>query len=175
MIGSPKFEPNDADAPRREEVRKKQTFELIGAFFFRFSQLEFTIRVFLAARLNLTDEQFDVVTSPYDFRMLCAVTEAISIQQFPSEKNNIEKYFKRCLALNDDRVRIAHGLWTDSGRGLAARHVARTSLKPEFYFEDPNELIKLIKTAERLMPQLLFFASVPTSKEDGDKASHSSS
>jgi hypothetical protein len=60
-------------------------------------------------------------------------------QKFPDKKAEIEKLFKRCRGLNDHRVRIAHGLWMDDAhRGLIARHLSRQSLKPEFYYEDPD-------------------------------------
>jgi hypothetical protein len=50
---------------------------MIGAFIFQFSQLEFTVRVMVNGILNLTEEPFDIVTSPYDFSMLCGVTESL--------------------------------------------------------------------------------------------------
>ena len=78
----------DPEALRREAKRTARSFLSIGEFIFRFSQLEFTIRTILAGRLNLTDEQFDVVVGFYDFVMLCKVTSAILQQQFPS--NTVE-------------------------------------------------------------------------------------
>ena len=142
----------DPEALRREAERKARSFLSIGEFIFGFSQLEFTIRTLLAARLNLTDEQFDVVVGLYDFTMLCKATSAILQQQFPGKTDEIKEVLeKRCLELNTDRVRIAHGLWTDNTHTLVARHLSRNSLKAEFYYMDPKELDRLTDTAQRLM------------------------
>jgi hypothetical protein len=142
-------------AIRDEEERKRQTFEQIGRFLFQFSQLEFSIKIVLARALNLSEEQFDIVTSTYDFRVLCVVTQKILALQLSEQTNDIKDYFKRCLALNDDRVRIAHGLWADGPQGMSARHVARTSLDANFYFENPDTLLKVVDEAEKLMQMVI--------------------
>jgi len=152
----------DVDAVRREEARKSRTYEAIGAFVFHFSQLEFTIRVLLSGILGLTEEQIDVVTAPYDFRMLCTVTKIILIQRLSVQKKQIEDLFGRCLSLNDRRVQVAHGLWSDDGKGLTARHVARGSLRAEYFFENTEDLVKLADTAQRLMAEILFVMNIPT-------------
>jgi len=153
----------DMEAVRNELADRARVFEAIGRFIFQFSQLEFTIRVFLATQLRLSDEEFDAVTAPYDFRMLCAVAQAISLLRFPEQKKDIESLFGRCLALNDDRVRVAHGLWSDSiGGGMAARHVARSSLKARHYFENPGDVAKLADNAQSLMAGVLFVLGVPS-------------
>jgi hypothetical protein len=155
------------EALRQEAARKAQTFEAIGAFIFQFSQLEFTIRVMLSARLKLEEKQFDIVTAPYDFRMLCTVTREILVQQYPDQKSDIQNLFNRCLKLNDDRVRVAHGLWSDDGRAIIARHVTRSSLKAEHFFENPAAIAKLTDTAQSLMAEILFVLGAP---KDGQVA-----
>jgi len=60
------------EALQREAARLSGSFKQIGAFVFQFSQLEFSIRVVLGGILQLTDEQFDAVTAPYDFLILCS-------------------------------------------------------------------------------------------------------
>src|ERR1700722_6671759 len=92
----------DMEAVRRELAGNARVFEAIGRFIFQFSQLEFTMKAFLAAQIGLADKHFDAVTAPYDFRMLCAVTQAISLMRFPEQKKAIESLFSRCLSLNDD-------------------------------------------------------------------------
>ena len=134
---------------------------------FQFSQLEFTIGFLIQAVLKLPDEQIRVITAPYDFRMLCVVAEKLCIQRFPEQAKDIESLFKKCLALNDDRVRVAHGLWTDDGKTLAARHVARSSFKATFHFQQPDELPKLTKR-QALMAQVLFVLGVPKETENGE-------
>lgn len=129
----------------------------IGLFIFQFSQLEFSIRVVLASLLNLKDEQFDIITSPYDFATLCRVTKEIMIQQRPSphQERDIEVLFSGCLKLNEERVRVAHGLWAGGDKGITARHVARNSLKAAYFYDNPDELIKHAATASRLMAEIL--------------------
>jgi hypothetical protein len=160
----------DMEAVRKELADNARVFEAIGRFIFQFSQLEFTIKVFLGAQLGLTDTHFDAVTAPYDFRTLCGVTQVISLLRFPEQKKDIESLFSRCLSLNNDRVRVAHGLWSGGiGGGMTARHVARSSLKASHYFEKPEDVAKLADTAQRLMAEFLFvLGSPPEAKADAD-------
>jgi hypothetical protein len=46
----------------------------IGKFIVQFSQLEFTIRHLLGSLLDLSDPQFNIVISSYDFATLCRVS-----------------------------------------------------------------------------------------------------
>jgi hypothetical protein len=105
-------------------------FQSIGRFLFQFSQLEYSIRSVLTARLGLSETFFNIVTAPYDFRMLCNVTWKVSSIKYPDKTEEIEKLFKACLAINEKRVIVAHGLWTDDMDGLSARSVSRNSFKP---------------------------------------------
>ncbi len=141
---------------RREAERRTRGFLSIGEFIFRFSQLEFTIRVLLSGILKLTDAQFNAVVGVYDFAMLCKVTSAILQHEFPKKKTEIKGLLeKRCLDLNNHRVRIAHGLWTDNTEEIVVRHLSRNSLKAEFYYEDHGELKGLIDTAQQLMAEVI--------------------
>jgi hypothetical protein len=143
------------EAVREEEERKSEGFRLIGAFIFNFSQLEFTIRARLATALHLPDEKFNAVIAPYDFAMLCTVTANILGQAFPKQNAQIKKLFNDCRTLNDHRVRIAHGLWTHGDRGLIARHVSRQTLEPQFFYDDPGELVRLAESAQQLMIEVM--------------------
>jgi len=64
-----------AEIDQELEDERKQGYCRIGEFVYWFSQLEFTIRARLSAALSLPDNQFDIVISPYDFAMLCTVSE----------------------------------------------------------------------------------------------------
>ena len=61
-----------------QDFREADHYAAIGEFVFRFSQLEFTIKARLSNALNLPPELFDIITSPYDFAMLCTVTAETS-------------------------------------------------------------------------------------------------
>jgi hypothetical protein len=120
-----------------------------------FSQLDFTIRFVLARRLGIPDEYFDIVTAPYDFAMLCTVTRELICKQLPHRTRDVEKLFNKCRKLNDDRVRVAHGMWSLGRDGLVARHIQRSSLQPQYFFEKRNELGRLAEEAQRLMQAVL--------------------
>lgn len=137
-------------------------FRDIGHFLFEFSQLEFTIRAMLSGRLKLAPEYFDIVTSTYDFAALCNVTREIACKQDPASTKSIEETFKKCLALNTERVRVAHGLWTHGMDGPMARYVSRSSLQPQYYFEKAGELRALANRAQQLMQEVMGFK--PTKK-----------
>jgi hypothetical protein len=130
-------------------------FQLIGQFVSEFSQLDFTIRVILSRRLQLPDDYFDIVTAPYDFVTLCNVTQALLCKQLPRKKETITKLFKDCRKLNDDRVHLAHGIWTSGQDGPVVRHVSKSSLHPNYYFEEKGKLKQLAAEAQRLMNAVL--------------------
>lgn len=144
-----------ADLGAAEIVRRDKAYRELGEFIFEFSQLDFTIRVALAARLELSDELFDIVTAPYDFAMLCTVTRRLMVLAWPEKKANITKVFKRCQALNQKRVHVAHSLWTHGDEALEARHVARSSLEAEYYFSQPGALRTLSREAQSLLQAVL--------------------
>src|SRR6516225_890723 len=110
----------------------------IGEFIFWFSQLEFTIKARLAGALNLEDGLFDIIIAPYDFAMLCTVTERVlSEGAGPDATKQIKKYFDLCKKINQEaRIIVAHGNWTLDG----ARHVSRSTLQANIHFEKPQEL-----------------------------------
>ena len=72
----------------------------------------------------------------------------------PSKTDSILTVQSR-MTLNDDRVRVAHGMWTLGRDGLVARHVQRSSLQPQYFFEKRNELGRLAEEAQRLMQAVL--------------------
>ena len=147
--------PRDLAAAQELAVQFAEGHRAIGRFLSEFSQLDFTIRFVLAKRLGIADEYFDIVTSPYDFAMLCKVTREVVTKQIPEKAKGIEKIFKGCHKLNEDRVRVAHGMWSLGEEGLVARHVPRQSLEPKYYFENRNALGKLADEAQRLLQSVL--------------------
>jgi hypothetical protein len=130
----------------REEAALQKS---IGHFVYWFSQLEFTIKSRLANALDLAEGLFDVIIGPYDFAMLCTVTER-ALMRGASRKDQarIKKYFGGCRKLNQEaRVIVAHGSWTFEG----ARHVSRNTLTAKHYFAKATDLDKKAKEAKRLM------------------------
>lgn len=132
-------------------------YQAIGKFVYQFSQLEFAIRHLLSDLLELTPDQFHIVTASYDFAALCRVTSAfIHTLLEPSEPiaKEVADVFGRCFRVNDARVRLVHGTWDDDG----ASHVSRTSLKPAAYFgkvQDITDMTEEAKACMNLVVQLI--------------------
>jgi hypothetical protein len=121
----------------------------IGHFIYWFSQLEFTIKMRLASALDLPQDLFDIIIGPYDFAMLCTVTERTLMRDASKpDQARIMKYFNDCRKLNQEaRVIVAHGSWTFEG----ARHVSRNTLTAKHYFAKAADLDKQAKETKRLM------------------------
>jgi hypothetical protein len=154
----------DMDLVRRSAEVRAETFHAIGRFIFQFSQLEFSIRFALGAYLGLPDDYFDAVTGPYDFRMLCAVTSKARQLKYPAQKDEIEKLFNECLELNNSRVQIAHGVWTEGlGDDWTVRHWSRQTLDAKHYPYSVAQLLTLGGKAQELLQRVIGFkaASVP--------------
>jgi len=150
-------QPIDMEAVRKSMELRNRQFQGIGQFIYQFSQLQFSIRHVLHARLGLSAEYFDIVTGPYDFVMLCNVTEKASIVRYPAKEADIEKVFKECRKLNDSRVLVAHAMWTDDSDGLSARSFSRTSLKTQTHQFKRDELERLSAKAQELMQRVIGF------------------
>jgi hypothetical protein len=142
----------------RIEERKKldaeeaELYQAIGEFIFWFSQLEFTIKARLAGALALQDGLFDIIIGPYDFAILCTVTERVLTEGAAADvARRVSDYFNRCRALNQQaRIIVAHGSWTLAG----ARHVSRNKLQAAFHFEKPEDLREQASAAKKLMREL---------------------
>ena len=144
------------DIKEQEEIESiTKDYISIGKFIATFSQMEFVIRLILFVLLRIKNEHFSAVIGPYDFAMLCTVMIKIMQHEFPEKKGEIEKVFSQCRALNDHRVRIAHGLWTGEAHGLTARHFSRSSLEIKIHYQNSDELQKLTQTAEHVKSKVL--------------------
>lgn len=137
-------------APTQEQLTN------IGRFFHEFSQVEFSMRFMLARMTRIPDDFFDIVTAPYDTNTLCNVMKALAKKATTPEcAQPLVDVVKRFQRLNEDRVRIAHGTWTEDDFGLTSRHVSRTSLEPAWHYSKSEDLTKLIVEAQSLQPDLL--------------------
>jgi hypothetical protein len=147
---------------KKEERLRAKKFQLIGEFIFQFSQLEFSIKIRLSDLLKMDESLFDIVIGPYDFALLCTVTQKVLVDRYPTSEKAIKDLFKRCHALNNERLRVVHGTWAEGTEGLASRHASRQKLSAEWYYDDPLALQKHIEEAKQVVMAVL---SVP------DKAS----
>jgi hypothetical protein len=126
---------------------EQEMYAAIGRFVFWFSKLEGILKSDFAGLLDLDNDYLDPVVSAFDFAQLCSVLKAMKTKRSPDEaKPKVGEFFKECMKINDERVRVVHGDWTLSG----VRVVSRGSRKAEIYFKEPEELLEWSKRCEAL-------------------------
>ncbi|SRR5579884_1640460 len=133
---------------------KPEQYQAMGKFVYQFSQLEQAIRYLLSDLLELTPEQFHIVTAPYDFAALCRVVSSL-IQSLPycdeATESEAVDLFNKCLEVNDARVRLVHGTWEDDG----AHHVSRATMKQKLYFANTGEITRQTDKAKGCMNRVV--------------------
>ncbi len=119
-----------------EEVHKA-----IGHFVYEFSRLEDWLRVTLQHLLKIDPDAFISLSAGLDFAFLCNASLAALKEDATrsTDASALQKVIKRCLDINQHRVRAVHGIWI---AGMAS-HTSRTSLAGGEYFAKPAELHKL--------------------------------
>jgi hypothetical protein len=137
-------------------LSKEDTLYLyIGRFIAEFSELEFTLRSKIATAIHLSQEDTDVILT-HDFAMLCTIAQKILTRGKDKEQvAKIKSVIVRCRALNDARVRIAHGYWRVGHPMAKLIHSSRQKLEPVAHFRDVDEIVALVDEAGQL--GLLFF------------------
>jgi hypothetical protein len=140
--------------PRSAKARKK-TYRAIGHFMFEFSQTEYTIRHYLAEEIGLNEEHFAAVVESYDVGALCTVAIEV-FTKARAEENAIliKTLINRFRRLNDERKRVAHGLWVPFKEGGTVHYVSRSSLKPTWSTNQAEALEKLADKACKLDAEL---------------------
>ena len=124
-------------------------FSAIGRFIFQFSQLEYSLKVTVAEAVRLPDEHFNAIMT-HDFALLCTMAQNVFSKY--SNKDRIDDVIGKIRKLNEDRVRIVHGLWVVSIEGGKLHHVSRNSLRQRFHFDQPRgvEIGRLADLASQL-------------------------
>jgi hypothetical protein len=166
-------------------------FSAIGRFIFEFSQLEYTLKHHIAEAVGLNEAHVSSIMT-HDFAMLCNIADAILLQEskvpdgywdglkdtnmprgnrvkkdyqveITERADKLKKLIKECKQLNDDRVRVVHGLWYVGGDRVALYHVSRQKLKHSTYFQQADDLASKADTACRLrneIPNVLYSFTV---------------
>lgn len=105
------------------------TYLAIGRFIFEFSQLEYSLKHHIAEAANLNEKFINSLVT-HDFAMLCVAAKQILGELMSDEKKDrLNKIISECHSLNQERVRVAHGLWVPFREGGVVHHVPRSSLK----------------------------------------------
>jgi hypothetical protein len=155
-------------------------FCAIGRFIFEFSQLEYMLKYYVALTIGLRDQHFAAITSQFDFARLCAAAENVWLQPYtgPSiqdvlgkpparlrdlkrkkilagadeRERMLKKLLNECKLLNEDRVRVVHGLWSIAG-AVGVRelnYVSKHTFNNSTHFRDADELAKKADQASHL-------------------------
>ena len=93
-------------------VAEENTYRAIGRFIFEFSQVEYTIRHYLAGEIGLHEEHFAAVVESYEVGMLCSV--AIEVLQ-RAGRTRVVPAFKNSSSVSKGSMTIGSGSCTVSG------------------------------------------------------------
>jgi hypothetical protein len=125
-------------------------FRAIGRFVFEFSQLEYSIKFFLHELMEVRNDLFDAFVGPIDFAAACSalketcrVLKLQQVEQIISLINGAQK-------INEQRIKIVHGLWAPAAPAEKLVYISRTSLKASHHFPSPLELDKLSKECSQI-------------------------
>jgi len=127
----------------------------LGEFVVEFSQLEFSIRAAIGGYLNIPSDLINIMLSEYQFLSLCRVWKLLVNKFHPDRIERTKKTCNELLKVNEQRVRVAHGLWTPGVETIEALHVSRGSGKIGAYFSEPGELKSLTYECQRLMQEIM--------------------
>lgn len=117
---------------------------------YEFSQLEFTIRHYVGLEAGIHDDYFTAVMT-HDFALLCTAAKAVfGLKLKPDGQKKLKKLLGECLELNEERVRVAHGLWVPFEQGGTVHHTPRASLKFTVREEQAAHLEKQADAANAL-------------------------
>jgi len=109
----------------------EKTYGAIGRFMFEFSQTEYTIRHAVGREVLKDCDKCMFVVEALDVTALCNVAKKVfKGTRPPSIAAEIDAEIKRFLAINQERVQVAHGVWIPYFDGGMVRHVSRTSFNP---------------------------------------------
>jgi hypothetical protein len=129
----------------QEPVAKKSDpeamYHAIGRFIFEFSQLDYAIRHYVGEEAGIKEEQFSAIMT-HDFALLCTVATEILSQSFREEdqKRRLRDIIRECRKINDERVRVVHGLWVPFMEGGTVHHVSRSSLRVSMSVDQAKHL-----------------------------------
>jgi len=123
-----------------ENEAAEKTYRAIGRFMFEFSQVEYTIRHYLAEEIGLKEEHFSAVVESYEVGALITVAIEVFKKSRGDDAAPIWKLLNKFRGMNDERKRVAHGLWVPFKDGGTVHYVARNKLSPSQFTDQANEL-----------------------------------
>ena len=124
--------------PEYEAAEK--TYRAIGRFMFEFSQVEYTVRHYLAEEISLNEAHFSAVIESYDVAMLISVAVEVFKKSRGDDSRTIWQLLNKFRGLNDERKRVAHGLWVPFKEGGTVHYVSRIRLSSRQFTDQAKEL-----------------------------------
>jgi hypothetical protein len=108
----------------------EKTYRAIGRFIFEFSQVEYTVRHYLAEEIRLKEEFFSAIIS-YDVGVLVnAAKEVFKKSWGETESKTITALLNSFYEFNNIRKQVAHGLWVPFRDEGTVHYVSRNKLAP---------------------------------------------
>jgi len=75
----------------------------------------------------------------HDFSLLCTVAQRVFATCLSKDSLlKLEALISRLRKLNEERVRIVHGLWVVTIEGGKLHHVSRNKLHEQMHFDEPR-------------------------------------
>lgn len=128
-------------------------YRSIGKFIYQFSTLELTIGRHLQTTIRLENCFSRIVLANYDFASLCRVMGGALKERTENDKlkEEVDRIVRRCLKINENRVRIVHGSWF---LHLGAFHTSRQNLQSKLHFQDIEDVELLAVEIDRVTDEL---------------------
>jgi hypothetical protein len=123
-----------------EDEASEKTYRAIGRFMFEFSQVEYTIRHYLAEEIKLNEEHFSAVIESYEVGTLTTVAIEVFKKSRGDDAAPISKLLNKFRAMNDERKRVAHGLWVPFEAGGTVHYVPRNKLSSSQFTDQAKAL-----------------------------------
>lgn len=126
----------------------------IGRFVHEFSNLELALKAHIAVFAHIEPKDAGQILN-HDFGMTCTIAESVISRRLEKNKTVVLKdLIKRCRRLNDDRVRIVHGLWNLRPNEGSLIHLSRQKLEYAKHYSDADDIQKLVDEAQCIFRDL---------------------
>lgn len=141
---------HDGGVPVSYKQISQEQYAAIGKFIVEFSGLEGSIKLGISMLTPFPEDMSEELLAGYDFAMACTVLSAVGSKRLPApDADRLSSHLKRAMALNTERVRVAHGSWQTFGQ-FHAKHTSRQKLKVTEHYRHSAELELLAAEAENV-------------------------
>ena len=138
-----------------EQAPEEKTYRAVGRFMFEFSQVEYAIRHYLAEEIGLNEEYFVAVVESYEVGILCSVASEVFAKSRAKENaSRLQHHLNQFRGLDEERKRVAHGLWVPSPEGESVNYVFHSGPKPTLSTNQVEALEQLADETRALRSEL---------------------